>query len=74
MRRLVLTLFMLFGLSTFLSAKQNVLLWQAKNEEEVENVLSYCKMEVSLLIYLGCQVVSVSVTDGGYLIVYEDFE
>ena len=74
MKRLVLVLLMLFGLVFSASAKQKVSFWKATTEEEIENLLSYCQIDITLLVYMGYEIVTVGFTDNGYLIVYEDFE
>ena len=74
MKRLALILILFFGLVFSANAKQKVSFWKATTDEEVENLLSYCQIEISILIYMGFEVVTVGFTDNGYLIVYEDFE
>lgn len=74
MKRLALILLLLFGLVFTASARQKVTFWKATTEEEREKLLDYCQIELSILLYMGCEVVSVGLTDNGYLIVYEDFE
>ena len=74
MKKLVLVILMFFGLVFSASAKQNVSFWKATTEEEKENLLSFCQVELTVLIYMGCDIVTVGFTEDGYLIVYEDCE
>ena len=74
MKKLALVLLMLFGLVFSASAKQKVSFWKATTEEEKENLLSFCQVELTVLIYMGCDIVTVGFTEDGYLIVYEDYE
>ena len=74
MKKLILALLVFFGLIFSASAKQKVSFWKASTEEEKENLLNLCQIEISVLIYLGCDVVTVGFTENGYLIVYEDYE
>lgn len=74
MKKMALVLIMLFGLVFSASAKQKVSFWKASTEEEKENLLNLCQIEISVLIYLGCDIVTVGFTENGYLIVYEDYE
>lgn len=74
MKKLVLVILMFFGLVFSASAKQRVSFWKASTEEEKEKLLSFCQVELSMLIYMGCDIVTVGFTEDGYLIVYEDYE
>ena len=74
MKKLALVLLLFFGLVFSASAKQKVSFWKATTEEEVENLLSYCQIEITVLVYMGFDIVTVGFTDNGYLIVYEDYE
>ena len=74
MKKLILALLLFFGLIFSASAKQKVSFWKATTDEEKENLLNLCQIEISVLIYLGCDVVTVGFTENGYLIVYEDYE
>ena len=74
MKKLALVLIILFGLVFSVSARQRVSFWKATTEEEKENILSYCQVEMTVLICMGCDIVTVGFTDNGYLIVYEDYE
>lgn len=74
MKRLALVLLVLFGLVFSVSAKQKVSFWKATTEDEKSNLLSICQVDISMLIYAGCTIVTVSFTEDGYLIVYEDYK
>lgn len=74
MKKLILALLVFFGLIFSASAKQKVSFWKASTEEEKENLLNLCQIEISVLIYLDCDIVTVGFTENGYLIVYEDYE
>ena len=74
MKKLALVLLLLFGLVFSASAKQKVTFWKAETDEEIEHLLSYCQIELTVLIYMGYHIDSVSLNDTGYLIVYENYE
>lgn len=74
MKKLALVILMLFGLVFSATARQRVSFWKATTEEEKQNLLSLCQVELSVLIYMGCDIVTVGFTEDGYLIVYEDYE
>lgn len=74
MKRLALVLLVFFGLVFSASAKQKVSFWKATTSEEKEKLLSFCSVELNILIYMGYDIVSVGFTEDGYLIVYEDYE
>lgn len=74
MKRLALVLLVFFGLVFSTSAKQKISFWKATTSEEKENLLSFCSVELNILIYMGYDIVSVGFTEDGYLIVYEDYE
>ena len=74
MKRLALVLLVFFGLVFSASAKQKVSFWKATTEEEIEKLLSYCQVEITVLVYMGCDIITVGFTNDGYLIVYEDYK
>ena len=74
MKKLALVILMFFGLVFSASAKQKVSFWKATTEDEKENLLSFCQVELTVLIYMGCDIITVGFTEDGYLIVYEDYE
>lgn len=74
MKKLALVIILLFSFCISLSAKQKVSFWKSSTEDEKEKLLSICQVELSMLIYMGCDIVSVGFTEDGYLIVYEDYE
>jgi len=74
MKKLALVILMFFGLVFSASAKQKVSFWKASTEDEKEKLLSICQVELTMLIYMGCEIVTVGFTKDGYLIVYEDYE
>ena len=74
MKRLALVFLMLFGFVFCAFAKQKVSFWKAETEEQKENLLSWCQVEITALVYLGYRIDCVALNDDGYLIVYEDFE
>ena len=74
MKRLALVLLVLFGLFFSASAKQKVTFWKATTEDEKSNLLGFCQVTISMLVYAGCNIVTVGFTEDGYLIVYEDYE
>ena len=74
MKKMVLVLLFLFGLVGSVFAKQRVSFWKAETEEQKENLLSWCQVEITFLVYMGNRIDCVALTEDGYLIVYEDFE
>ena len=74
MKKLALVFLMLFGLAFSLFAKQRVSFWKAETEEQKEQLLSWCQVEITALVYLGYTIDCVALTEDGYLIVYEDYE
>lgn len=74
MKKLALVVLMFFGLVFSASAKQKISFWKATTEEEKVNLLSFCQVELTVLIYMGCDIITVGFTEDGYLIVYEDYE
>lgn len=74
MKKLALVLLILFGLVGSVFAKQKVAFWKAKTEEEKEHLLSWCQIEITTLVYMGCHIDCVALTEDGYLIVYEDYQ
>ena len=74
MKKLALVFLMFFGLAFGLFARQRVSFWTAETEEEKQNIFSWCQIEISFLVCMGCHIDSVSFTENGYFIVYEDYE
>lgn len=74
MKKLALVFFMFFVLVFGAFAKQSVSFWKAETEEQKDNLLSWCQIEISALVYMGYRIDCVALTEDGYLIVYEDFE
>lgn len=74
MKKLVLGLFLLFGIAFSCFSKQNVVIWKATTQEDVEHRIDWCQFEIKLLLNAGYSIVSVAFTEDGYLIVYEDWE
>ena len=74
MKKLALVFLMLFGLAFSLFAKQKVSFWKAETEEQKNNLLSWCQVEITALVYFGYTIDCVALTEDGYLIVYEDYE
>lgn len=74
MKRFVLALVLFLGLVCSAFAKQKVSFWKAKTEEEKEHLLSWCQIEITTLVYMGCHIDCVALTEDGYLIVYEDYQ
>lgn len=74
MKKLALVILMFFCIMFTATAKQKVSFWKATTEEEKEKLLSICQIEINMLVYMGCEIVTVGFTEDGYLIVYEDYE
>ena len=74
MRKLFLALVIIFGLVSSASAKQHYCGWKAVTDEDRENILDYCVLEMKIRGSLGWSVVCFDVTEDGYIIVFEDYE
>lgn len=74
MKRLFLCALVLFGLVFNASAYQRISKWVAKTDEDKENVIDYCALEMKIASAMGWTVVCFDFTEDGYLIVFEDHE
>lgn len=74
MKKLALVLIMVSGFIFSANAKQHYCGWKAVTDEDRENVLDYCVLEMKIRGSLGWSVVCFDVTEDGYVIVFEDYE